>query len=501
MIHKSIFKQLIFLFMCVLLFPALTQSQGTMFNQRDDEYRLLGLKRAKAAYEVAAAELDRQKALREKNLISDVELARARNSFSDAEVNYQQSLLAVLFEGQYVAVVEAIKYQRENGSKHVRVKLENTSGGDAEFKQLVNVDDELFRSLQPNVIHDVYVSLLNEQNAIISQPYEQKIEMLRYGDPVVLDFALLQDLDVVTVNLVYGKGSQRAPKIYLQKDATVNKVVVQSEQFSQEVELGVSASYDLTLELFSGETNTFKLEVVNLPQQINRYFVDPTTSARLSQFKFAESTNTRRAALQVYLPDRPSDEVVIDRPIPFFVLVIPREQAEGLTDLRNHEWTQKEIDQLNLGYVKLDLVPRGVGKLLVRAPQLYYAIKVNESVEMNLDVINEGTRGLNNVEIKADTPLNWSKSIEPSLVPQLNISEERRIALSFTPPPTVAVGRYEVRIRSSSLSDGQPINGEDKIVTIEIQPEANILGTALIILLIVGLVLGIVVYGVRLSRR
>lgn len=487
----------------MLLFAplVLAQTTGTMFNQRDDEYRLLGLKRAKAAYEMASAEFDRQKALRESGLISDVELARARNVFADAEVNYQQSMLAVLFEGQYVAVVEAIKYQKENGGKHVRVKLENTSGGDAEFKQVVNMDDELFRALQPNIVHDVYVSLLNSENAIIGQPYERKIEMLRYGEPVVLDFALLQDLDAVTVNLVYGKGTQRAPKIFLQKDETVNKVIVQSEQFSQEVELGSSASYDLTLELFSGVTNTFKLEVVNLPQQINRYFVDPVTNARLSQFKFAESTNTRRAALQVYLPDRPSEEVGIDQAIPFYVLVIPREQVETLGNLRDKQWTQKEIAELGVGFVKLDLVPRGVGKLLVRAPQLYYSIKADESVSMNLEVVNEGSRPLNNVELKADTPLNWNKSIEPALISQLGISEEKRLGLTFTPPANVAMGRYEVRIRSSSLSDGQPINGEDKIVTVEIQPQANVLGTALIIILIIGLVLGIVVYGVRLSRR
>ena len=45
-------------------------------------------------------------------------------------------------------------------------------------------------------------------------------------------------------------------------------VAVQSEQFSQEVELGQTASFDLTLELFSGTDNTFSLEVVNLPQDL-----------------------------------------------------------------------------------------------------------------------------------------------------------------------------------------------------------------------------------------
>ncbi len=492
-------------FMCVLLCTVLTnlvQAQtGVPFNQRDDQYRLLGLKRAKEAYELARLEFNRQQELFEKNLISELDLSRARNRYADAEVNYQQSLLAVLFEAQYVTVQEAVKYQKEDGRKHVRLKLANTSGGSSEFKKLLNIDDELFRSLQPDIINDVYVSLLNDENAIISQPYEAKIEELRFGQPVSLDFILLRDMDAVTVNLVYGSGTQRSPKIYLQKDATANKVIIQSEQFSQEVELGGSASYDLTLELFSGVTNTFKLEVVNLPSSINRYFVDPGSQARLSQFKFTESTNTRNAALQVFLPDRPLEDVVIDHPIPFYVLVIPREQALEIGNIREHNWTLEEIDDLKIGYVKLDLVPRGIGKLLVRAPQLYHSIKPDESVSMFVEIINEGTRRLDNVEVEVDPPLNWSKKVEPALIPNLDISEEKRIGLSFTPPENVSVGRYEVRVRTTSLSDDQPINGEDKTVTIEIQPKANLIGTTIVILLIIGLVVGIVIFGIRLSRR
>ncbi|MFQ5603703.1 MAG: NEW3 domain-containing protein [bacterium] len=474
---------------------------GVPFNQRDDQYRLLGLKRAKEAYEYAQAEYQRKQELFEKNLISELDLARARNTFADAEVNYQQSLLAVLFEGQYVSVVEAVKYQKENGRKHVRLKLENTSGGDAEFKKLLHIDDELFRSLQPDIVNDVYVSLLNDENAIISQPYEFKIEQLKYGRPATIDFVLLQDLDAVTVNIVYGNGSQRSPKIYLQKDATVNKVMVQSEQFSQEVELGGTATFDLTLELFSGVNNTFKLEVVNLPSAITRFFKDPGSDARLSQFKFTESTNTREAALQVYLPDRPTDNVLIDQPISFYVLVIPRERAQNSKNRKNRPWSLEEIKRLGVGYVKLDLVPRGMGKLLVRAPQLFHAIRPDGMVSMYVDVVNEGSRRLDNVEIQVDTPLNWTKTVEPAIVPRLGISEEKRVVLNFTPPENAAVGRYEVRIRTSSLSELQPINAEDKTVTIEIQAKTNLLGTALIVLLIVSLVTGIVAYGIRLSRR
>ena len=485
----------------VAAFTATAPAQSNNFNQRDDKYRLLGLKRAKEAYEVARSEYQRQEEMFNRELITKADLERARNVFSDAEVNYQQSLLAVLFEEQYVSVEAAVKYQAQDGRKHVRLKLVNASGGSAEFYKLIEMEDELFRSLQPDVINNIYVSLLNEDGATISQPYESKIEQLKYGEPATIDFALLQDLDAVTVYLIYGSGTQRNMKIFLQKDATVNKVAVQSEQFSQEVELGKSASFDLTLELFSGTENTFSLEVVNLPEQISRFFKEPSGSARLSQFKFTESTHTKKASLEVTLPDRPTEQVAMDAPIGFFVLVIPRDRMKDLPDLRSKVWTQEEIEALGVGFARMEILPRGKGELLVRAPQLYHAIKADASVAMSIDLVNEGSRRLDNIEVKADMPLNWTKQIEPSLVQKLEIGEEHRINLSFTPPEDVSPGKYEVRLRTTAMSNSQPIVSEDKSVTVEILPGSNILGTLLILILIIGLVAGIVVFGIKLSRR
>ena len=471
------------------------------YNQRDDKYRVLGLKRAKEAYETARRDYDRQEELFKRSLISRAELDHFHNIMADAEVNYQQSLLAVLFEQQFVSVSRAVKYQSRDGSKHVRLTVANTSGETAEFQKLLNIDDKLFRSLQPDVVNDVYISITNPDGAIIGQPYEAKIAQLRSGDPAMIDFGLLQDLDAVTVNMIYGSGSSRSMKIFLQKDNSVNRVAVQSEQFSQEIELGKSATFDLTLELFSGTSNTFSLEVLNLPPQIDRFFKDPTGQARLSQFKFTETTNTRKAALEVSLPDRPTKEVPMDGPIPFFVVVVPHDRATSLGDLQARTWTQAEIEKLNVGFVKLEIVPRGAGKLLVRAPQLFYSIKPEGSVQMTVDVVNEGTRRLDNVEVKIDPPLNWTKSVQPAVVPALAIGEEERVTLTFTPPHDVSVGRYEIRLRSSALSDNHPVNAEDKTATVEIAAGANVIGTALLVLLILGLVGGMVVFGIKLTRR
>jgi hypothetical protein len=479
-----------------------TLAQGSdFFNQRDDQYRLLGLKRAKEAYEVARQDYERQKEMHARELISDNVLEQSRRAFSDAEVNYQQSLLAVLFEDQFVSVPQAVKYQGEDGHKHVRLTLANMSGGTEEFRKLVNIDDELFRSLQPDIIQNVYVSLQNDDNAVISQPYEAKIDELRYGAPREIDFRLLQDLDAVTVVLIYGSGSQRSMKLFLQKDSSVNRVLVQSEQFSQEIELGASARFDLTLELFSGIDNTFALVAVNLPRAVNRFFTGAEGNARLSQVKFTESGRTKDAALEISLPDRPTEEVVMDRSIPFYVLVIPRDRVSQIGDPALRSWTEDQLKALDIGYVRLELIPRGKGEILVRSPQLFHSIQPGESVSMFVDIVNEGSHRLDNTEVRADVPIGWTKTVEPQSVDQIEIGTEARVNLSFTPPEDIAPGKYEVRLRTSATSNSQPITGLDKTVTVEIRPETNVFGTLAIVLVLIGLVGGIVVFGIRLSRR
>ncbi|UCG63125.1 MAG: hypothetical protein JSV52_07550 [Candidatus Zixiibacteriota bacterium] len=500
MIRANIHKCLV-AFALLVYATAATAQVYNPFNQRDNEYRLLGLKRAKQAYDAVRAEYERQQQLFEKGMITSLDLEQSRARFYDAEVNYQQSLLAVLFEEQHVSVARAVKYQTADDSKHVRLTIANTSGGTAEFQQLLRMDDELLRTLQPDVIHNVYVSIQNDDRAIISRPYEAKISQLRFDEPVRLDFELLQDLDAVTIFLYYANGAQRYMKVFLEKDASVDRVAVQSEQFSQEVELGTSSAFDLTMELFSGTSNTFSLEVVNLPQQIGRFFKDPAGQVRLSQVKFTQGNRTKRAALEVSLPDRPSSEVLMDKPIPFYVLVLPREKIDGLTDLRERMWTETELDSLEVGYVRLELIPRGKGEITVRAPQLYHAINAGGTAEMYVDLVNEGSNRLDNIELNVDLPLGWSRTVEPRVVPSLEINEEARIVFTFIPPEDVAVGKYQVRIRTSGLSNSEPVTAEDKTVTIEVKPRASLAGTLTVVVLLIGLVTGVVVFGIRLSRR
>lgn len=495
LIAPAVLLSIFFLIQTADLFPQVN------YNQRDDKYRLLGLKRAKEIYEAAKKELDRAKELYSKKFMSEVEFDKIKAAYADAEVNYQQSLLAVLFENQFVTVEDAVKYQTKDGKKRVRLRMANTSAGSEEYRKLLNIDEPYFKTLQPDVISNVYVSLANDRNEIISRPYESKITELLYGKPRDLDFQLLQDLDAVTVNIIFGNGSTRSMRIYLQKDQSKNIAAVQSEQFSQEGELGNSAVYDLTLELFSGESNTFSLEVVNLPDQVNRIFRDPQTRARLSQLRFLENANTRKVSLEVTLPDRPNELIKMDESISFYVMVIPVERMDEFRQRNPRKWTEDEIKTFNAGYAKLELIPRGKGRLIIKAPQLYFQTRKSEQISGYIDLVNEGSGRLDNTEVKIDAPLNWLKEVTPSVTDKIETGAEKRVGFRITPPADVQPGRYEIRIKTTSMSDNQPVTAEDKVVTIEIEGETSFLGTLLVVLLITGVLGGIVWFGIKLSRK
>ena len=67
--------------------------------------------------------------------------------------------------------------------------------------------------------------------------------------------------------------------------------------------------------------------------------------------------------------------------------------------------------------------------------------------------------------------------------------------------PEVGVGDYEVRIKTESFADNRRIQSEDKIYRVSVKAKTNIFGTSVLIGGLLLLVVGIVVFGVRLTKR
>jgi len=478
-----------------------TFSTNFIYSQESQSLKLLALKKAQLHLEEMKGEFDRALWLKEEGLISEQEFVQKRTSYLQAQVTYQEALITFMGSEARISVASAVKYQDKAGKKYVRVSLRYSS---RELKELakLNIDaKDLFPLDFLQEIKDVYVSLRSE-GKIISNPYEKAIPSLSLEQERQVTFQLLKDVENLDVNVFYA-GKNETTSVYLQKGLSANIVTVNSAQFSQEADLESEATFDLSLEKFSGEANVFRLKVINLPQQISYEFIDPQTQARLSQIKFTEGITSMQLSLKLYLPKNADEQVVIDKSIEFYCLALDDEKSSQVNELLSSGQSvgPKEIDSLKAGNVKLELIPRGVGRVEVLALSLYHDIKVGENVNMEVRVKNTGTRRLDNIRIYTDLPLNWRSEIKPDLISSLDQSKEEIVAIDFIPSENVSVGDFEPKIRTECIADNRQVESEDKIVRIHISARTNVLGITLLVIFLVGLLVGIVVFGIKLTRR
>jgi len=470
-------------------------------SQESQTMKLLSLKRAQLTLEKNKGDFDRALKLKEQGLQSEEDFSRTQTAYLQAQVDYQQALISFMGSEARIAVASAVKFQDAGGKKFVRVTLRYSS---KELKELAKLNisaEDLFPLDFMKELKDIYVSLRSE-GKIVSDPYEKTIASLPLETQQDVTFQLLKDVENLDINVFYS-GKNEATAVYLQKGVSANIVTMNSAQFSQEADLESQATYELSLEKFSGEANVFKLEAVNLPNQLNYEFSDPQTNARLSQIKFTEGVTSMKLALKVYLPKNADAQVVIDKPIEFYALTLDIDQAGRFQDLRSKKPLigPADIDALKAGSVRLELVPRGVGKIEVQAVNLYHEIKVGDDVSMQIRIRNAGTRKLNNIRVFTDLPLNWRSEVAPDLIATLEQNKEEVVTLKFLPPDDVAVGDYEPKIKTECSADNRKVESEDKIVRVHIASKTNILGIGLLILLLIGLLVGIVVFGIKLTRR
>ncbi len=480
---------------------AAAQNYGN-YNPRDDQYRLLGMNRAQAEYENALREYNRQRELRGANLNSEADLERSRTQMEGARVNYLQAALAIVFATPHVVIDRAVKFQRGD-RKFVRLTL-RTENASAEADKLHElIDSTLLRQLNPEEVPNVFVSLKDDSpngGAIISQPYEARIPVLRFGQPVTLEFRLLRDVDAVTVSTMYA-GQTQDRRVFLEKDASANIVTVQSAQLSQEGDLGTEVRYELQLERFTSDASGVRLEVGGLPREIRYEFRDPASGARLTSLRFPEGVTSQRLILALALPQRDGGRFALDRSIPFWAFALDADQAARFAELSRDSLTAAEAASLQAGRVRLELLPRGIGRLEVRAPNLYHEVVRGDSVTLSVTVKNTGSRDVSNVRLTLDVPPEWRATVSPELINDVPIDGEARVQLTIVPPAGIGVGDYDMRLRTDALSAARQVDTEDKTIRVHVDPPANVAGTVLLIGLLLGLVGGVVWFGMKLTKR
>lgn len=470
-------KRLLFISLILLL------SINGIYAQGDTEAALLlDLKKTRADYEVSYQKFRNDTKLFEEKAISANDFNRSKNELLSKEVDYQKLILKLISQQSYITVERAVKYQDSRGNRKVKITLKSALEGNEEYLSQFQEHFDVFTpEMRSGKIYNIYVSLVdNESKTIIGSPYEYRVPVIELGKMADADFELLKDAENLTVSLNYNNRKDDK-NIYLKKDASMSVIDITSMQFSQEADLSNKASYDITLERFSTSDDVYRLEIKNLPRQITYDFTDG--GSKVTQIRFAQGINVKKLSLQVYLPDRDDEEIVIDQPIKF--------QVEAVTATNGEK----------AGSEQLEIIPRGKGRIEVRANNLYHQITTGKKVEMDVTVRNGGSRRLDNIKVSTEKPLGWEATVEPDIIRSLDPEKEQTVRITIIPPKDGGVGAQEVKIKTEAMADNRKVDTEDKTVRIQVNAATSLFGTLALILLLIAFIGGVVWFGMKLSKR
>ena len=471
---------------------------GSIFAQNSGQASImLDLKKARADYEVARQQFENNTRLYDEKAISANEYTKSKNELLSLEVNYQKLILQLISQQSYVIIDRAVKYQTASGERRVKITVKSTLEGNEEYLSQFKEHFDVFTpEMRAGKVYNIFVSLLDiADQTIIGSPYEYQIPAIEMEKEASADFELLKDVETLRVSLNYN-GRRDEKNIYLKKDASMNVIDISSMQFSQEADLNSSVTYGLTLERFSTSDDIYRLMVVGLPQQITYEFVDE--SNRVSQIRFAQGVNIKRLSLRLFLPDRDDEQIRIDQPIRFQALTLTNEKYNQLA---GKDMSPDQLAEMACGNEALELVPRGRGRIEVRATNLYHEISAGDSVTMNITVRNAGTRRLDNIKVTTDYPLGWSTTVSPNLIRTLDPEKETTVHICITPPKDGGIGAQEVKIKTEALADNRKVETEDKTIRIQVNARTSVFGTVMLLMLLIGIIVGLVWFGIKLSRR
>jgi len=474
---------------------------ANMYCQNEDEAALLlDLKKARADYEVAKQKCENDSKLYDEKAISLNDLTRSKNELLSREVDYQKLILRLISQQSYITVQQAIKYQNKQGERRVKITLSSAMEGNEEYLNQFKEHFDVFTpEMRSGKIYNIYVSLIdNESKTIIGSPYEFRIPFIELGQTGTADFELLKDVEALTVSLNYNNKKDEK-NIYLKKGGSSNVIDIAAMQFSQEADLSSSATYQLSLERFSTSDDIYRLVIINLPRQITYDFSDE--GSKVTQIKFAQGVNVKKLSLQIYLPDRDDDQVVIDKPIHFQVVALTNAEYNKLDGKDLSTVSASDLKADISGSEQLEIIPRGKGKIEVRANSLYYEITTGKEVAMDITVRNAGRRRLDNIKISAEKPLGWETVITPDVIKSLEPEKETTVNIRITPSKDGGVGAQEVKIKTEAMADNRKVETEDKTVRIQVNASTSVFGTIVLILALLGLVGGIIWFGMKLSKK
>ncbi len=495
-----------------------TKTRTEMLNELSLREALVTLETAKEEHDRYESQYKNSLELFKKKYISQMELdtalslyTQAQQTLKSAEIQLDRTKLNFLANATHITIVEAKQYLDSDGKRMLDLVLKNTSNlalaesalGSTESESKLQSEWQNPEQIQALLdIENIIVSIVsNTSRSSIGKPYEQIIPVLPYGRQEKLKFVLLADVEEAGIKLKY-LDQDTTDSIFLEKESLQEKPTAVSSQFSVEGQLGTDIGFDLVLEMLVTSETNFSLIVTNMPPQINCSFVEG--GSRITSVRFSEEVSKHNLRLNVSIPQK-LDVGMIDKKIDFQVWIATSAQLEKINNLKRQYAPNiipaNELDAIDAARVDLTLIPRGTGRLEILINNLFEEIKPQQDVRIRADLYNNGTLTLFNIIPEITPPLNWEARVEPNNIGQLLPNEKQQIEIHLQPGADVGVGEYETSIEARGQSGSDVIEAIEKRLKVRISAQTNIIATLLLVGGLVILIVGIVVFGVKLSRR
>lgn len=455
-----------------------------------EQSRMLEVRRKQVELQALRSEQARKQELFQQGLISGAELEGVKTRVTGAELNYQEAVLSLLSIEPRVSVRRAVKTQAEDGRRLLQLTLVNLTSAldDSQFRMLSNFDGAapLPKGLEKRALRDLFVSIRDTGSAdvtgrttgrgiAVGLPYELHLPELRHGQERTLTFQLLRDVDSALVTITTKNQTQEL-ELQLEQSGSGGDVEISSMQISQEADVGGQATYDLHLERSSVDVRGFQLTAEGLPREISYSFLDAQGEARLSQIHFPAGVRQQTLRLRLFLPEA----LPVDRPIAFHVVA-----AGGA----------------GAGRLRLELTPRGVGRIELAAESLFAEADPGKAIETTMKLRNSGTRRLDNTQIAIEAPMNWSVELTPRTIASLEPHRDEDVRMRVTVPADAAVGDYEIRIRTRSSAFDRQVPSEEKIFRVSVKPRSKLWVAGGVFGSLLAAATAIVLFGIKLARR
>ena len=493
-----------------------TKTRMGLLNELSLREALVTLESAKEEHDRYESQYNNSLELFEKKYISQMELdtalspyTRAKQALKSAEIELERTKLGFLANATHITIMEAKKYYDPNNQRMLDLVLKNTSDlalaesalGLTESESQSQSEWQYPEQIQALLdIENIIVSIVSNSSSI-GKPYEIIIPVLPYGEKKKLTFVLLTDVDEAGIKLKY-LDQNTIESVFLEKESLQEKPTAVSSQFSVEGQLGTDIGFDLVLEMLVTSENNFSLVVTNMPPQINCYFGEG--GARITSVRFSQEVSKHNLVLSVSIPQK-LEVGMIDKKIDFQVWIATSAQLEKINNLKRQYAADiipvKEFDAIKGARVDLTLIPRGTGRMEILINNLFEEIKPQQDVRIRADLHNDGTLTLFNIIPEITPPLDWEARVEPNNIGQLLPNEKKQIEIHLQPGTDVGVGEYEATIEARGQSGSEVIEAIERRLKVKISAKTNIIATLLLVGGLVILIVGIVVFGVKLSRR